>query len=61
MLLLSTKQVTIDNRVVKLYSIDGGKIWFTRPSDFRVFKERRRHDAKIAKKLVCAHVKDYHY
>jgi hypothetical protein len=58
MLLLSTKEITIGNSVVKLYSIDGGKIWFSRPRDLQLFKQRRSHHVKIVKKLVSAHVKN---
>ena len=58
MLLLSTKQITIGNGVVKLYSLDGGKLWFSRARDLRLFKERLRHDVKIAQKLVYTHMKD---
>ena len=50
MLLLSTKEITIGNTVVKLYSIDGGKIWFSRPRDLQMFKQRRSHHLKIVKK-----------
>ena len=52
------KPCTIGNSVVKLYSIDGGKIWFSRPSDLQLFKQRRNHHVKIVKKLVCVHVKN---
>ena len=49
MLLLSTKQITIGNGVVKLYSIDGGKLWFiSRARDLRLLKQRLRHEVKIA-------------
>ena len=58
MLLLSTKQITIDNGVVTLYSIDGGKLWFSRARDLRLFKQRLRHDVKIAQKLVRTHLKE---
>ena len=58
MLLLSTKQITIGNGVVKLYSIDGGKLWFSRARDLRLFKQRLRHEVKIVQKLVSTHVKD---
>jgi hypothetical protein len=58
MLLLSTKHVAIGDRVVKVYSIDGGKIWFSRPRDLQLFKKRRSHYVKMVKKLVRDHVPD---
>jgi len=53
--LLRVKTVVIKDNVVKLYSRDGGKIWFTRAEDFRLFKERRRQNERAAKIMVLAH------
>jgi hypothetical protein len=56
MLLSVTKEIRIGKNVVKLYSLDGGKTWFSRPTDFRAFKERRRCDEKISRLLVATNV-----
>ena len=52
MLLLETKLVPIGETAVKLYSVNGGKLWVSRPADVRVFKLRQRHHEKLVKKWV---------
>ena len=54
--MLLVKEVAIGRSMVKLYSIDSGKTWISRPRDLRLFKLRRRQDEKKLKELVSARV-----
>lgn len=47
MLYLRTKTVLIDGRAIKLYSLDGGRLWFSRPHDVIEFRQRVRHDKAV--------------
>ena len=52
MLLLETKVVAIGESRVKVYSVDGGRLWFTRARDVKQFKRRRHQDEEILKRWV---------
>jgi hypothetical protein len=51
-LIVRSKTVVIDNRPIKLFSLDG-KLWFSKPHDFAVYKQRR-----AAVKATAQHVFD---
>jgi len=38
-LIVRTKTITVDEHPVKVYSLDG-RLWFSRPGDFKQFKHR---------------------
>jgi hypothetical protein len=52
MLLLETKFVAVGESRVKVYSVDGGKLWFTRAVDVKQFKRRRHQDKEILKRWI---------
>jgi hypothetical protein len=56
MLLVTTKEVAIGTNVVRLYSIDSGKTWTSRPRDLQLFKLRRRQDEEKLKEFFSAYV-----
>jgi hypothetical protein len=56
MLLVSTKEVAIGDRMITLYSIDGGKTWTSQPRDLQLFKLRRRQYEKKVKELVSTYI-----
>jgi hypothetical protein len=56
MLLLETKSVAFGATIVKLYSLDGGKLWFTRASDVKQFKRRRHQDEETLRYYFRWHV-----
>jgi hypothetical protein len=56
MLLVTTKEVAIGANVVRLYSIDSGKTWISRPRDLQLFKLRRRQDEEKLKEFLSAYV-----
>ena len=56
MLLVTTKEVAIGTKVIRLYSIDSGKTWTSRPRDLQLFKLRRRQDEKKLKEFLSAYV-----
>jgi hypothetical protein len=56
MLLVVTKEVAIGDSVVKLYSIDSGKTWISRPADLQLFKHRRRENQRILQRMIALHV-----
>jgi hypothetical protein len=41
MLILRKKEILIDGKVVRLYSVDGGRTWASDPSDLEAFQQRR--------------------
>jgi hypothetical protein len=49
-LIVRSKTVVIDNRPIKLFSLDG-KLWFSKPHDFAAYKQRR-----AAVKATAQHV-----
>ena len=58
MLLVKVKAVVIGDKIIKLYSLDGGRLWFSRPSDYRFFKLRQREEKKSVRKMISAWVAD---
>jgi len=56
MLLVTIKSIAIGDHVVKLYSLDGGKLWFSSPRDLRQFKLRKRKDEEQIRSMFDRHV-----
>ena len=56
MLLVTTKEVAIGTNVVRLYSIDSGKTWTSRPRDLQLFKLRCKQDEEKLKEFFSAYV-----
>jgi hypothetical protein len=48
--------VAIGDRMITLYSIDGGKTWTSQPRDLQLFKLRRRQYEKKVKELVSTYI-----
>jgi len=48
--------VAIGERIITLYSIDGGKTWTSRPKDLQLFRLRRRQDERKIKELVFTYI-----
>jgi hypothetical protein len=41
------KPVLIERRPVRLFSVNGGKLWFSKPQDVREFKQRQAAKARL--------------
>jgi hypothetical protein len=55
-LLARTKIVIIDNHPVRLFSLDGGKLWFSDPRSYREFKRRIALEKRTCQSMIAAHV-----
>jgi len=53
----TTKLIIIEGQTVKLFSLNG-KLWCSRPADFRLFKQRRRQSERRARRMVLTYVPD---
>jgi len=53
--LLHIKTVIVDGQVVRLFSIDGGKLWFSQARDVKEFRRRQAH-AKAAIQALLSEV-----
>jgi hypothetical protein len=51
-LITQTKVINLHEQSVKVFSIDNGKLWVSRPSDLKEFKSRRTQDNAICRKCL---------
>jgi len=54
-LIVRTKTITVDEHPVKVYSLDG-RLWFSRPTDFKQFKRRGLLEKRSAQKWFSEHL-----
>jgi hypothetical protein len=52
-LITQTKVINVHGQPVKVFSIDDGKSWVSRPSDLKRFKSRRAYEKAICRQCFA--------
>ena len=53
MLIPRVKEISIHGCTTRVYSLDKGRTWVSRPSDFKEFKSRLTHEKAICQKYFA--------
>ena len=53
--LLHIKTVIVDGQPVRLFSVDGGKLWFSKARDLKEFRQRRARAKAAIQALLAKH------